>query len=199
MNRQTASFIAALMVLLPGCGEEHFEGLSEYRNTQLCTVVSVDPLMLSTQRTAGSEIVMLMPNQKISDVEPGLRILVSYKAEMADTLLRPIPVDIAGVSSVVQGDVRIMSPEEISRFEVPVNVVSRWHTDGYLNFQATVNYSGKPVKLALAADATTLTSSSVRFVFISEDPEAVTATPGVERRFVASFDITALDLLSDAF
>lgn len=193
----TATAIYTLLLslctlLMTGCSDDAPEQPTPFVSLEIVTIVNPEPpaLMLS-QRTDASPVRTLRTDAGFSNAEAGQRILLYYKAAVADTVLDPVPVNIISAGAIPWGDVPALPlgeilPKAMSGFKI----LSTWRTGNYLNMQISYPTNAKNTTYTLVADRETLGQDTVVCYLSGQDMPA----PGeyVDRRGYGSFDVSSI-------
>lgn len=178
------------LCLLASCSDEPVQP-TPITALEFATVVDPGiPALVEIQRTDFSEPVMLSAAGGLSyDYKAGDRIIIYYKAEVADTTLRPVPVTIMQDALVFQGNATDWG-EDIRKLFTPAQtkVLSAWRTGDYLNMQVKIKYSGHARFLMLGAKKESLDTDTVRLFLFNLGKEV--SDSSVYARSYASYNIS---------
>ena len=133
----------------------------KYQAVDLVTFIANDMyqgITLELKRSDKSEKYRMKAPQYIDTIIPrGRRVLVSYEAEMADTVKRPMPILLTGLAMIPFDTVCPKSIEEIKKLPLPqLSVLSCWKSGDFINFQVELQYDGNSRSFSLVADENTI-------------------------------------------
>lgn len=179
--------LLTLTAVLPGCSEDEPSQPTPLSGMEIMTIIDNNPLLLEMQRRSDASPIQMSTSQRLSDDLPaGTRIVVVYRAEVADTSLRPVPITVSQVGVIPFDTIQALSKAQIQTLPpARTEVLSQWVTGNFINFQALLNFDGEPRGFTLVADKTTLQADTLQLYMTCTGPEP--SSNFVERRTYGSF------------
>lgn len=154
--------VIAILLLLPAsCKEDSEPYPTKYWAVDIVTLQANSSqigMRFNLQRNSRAEKINLYAAQYLDTLIPrGTRVLISYEAELADTSRRPMPISLLGISFIAFDTVRQLPIKNIEALAKPqLSIVSCWQADGFINFQADLQYDGNSREFSLVADENTV-------------------------------------------
>lgn len=181
-------FVGLLTLVVASCSDDESTYPTPYKATAMVTVLSNSPsgLLLEEYMSPSSMRMLSATHVESKYFSVGRRLLVSYNANLADTMLNPVPVRLTGYRVIQFDTIRTMPLEQIvASPKGGVKVRSQWISGNFLNFQCRLLFDGSTRDYTLVADESTLANPEIDCYFVAT--RSAVADSSVYRRDFASF------------
>lgn len=157
--------LPTLTVLLFACDSDEPKYPTPYKAIEIVTMLSNDEdgMQLELVGRNDNEGVILTTNQHLTtDIQPGRRVIIEFKAELNDTSKRPMPIQLKQIGLIPFDTIQAINIAEIATKNNPqLDIISTWRTGNFINIQTNIKYDGNNRSFSIVADKATIDNDTI--------------------------------------